>query len=55
MMLKKTRFYFYLCPECGAALDPGEKCECQEQPHSLQRPKEPARIPHREQLQAVSK
>lgn len=22
--------YFYICPECGANLDPGEKCTCQE-------------------------
>lgn len=21
--------YFRTCPDCGAALDPGEKCECQ--------------------------
>lgn len=23
------RFYYYtVCPECGAHLDPGEKCDC---------------------------
>lgn len=22
--------YFYTCPNCGAALDPGEKCDCME-------------------------
>ena len=22
--------YRYICPECGASLDPGEKCDCQE-------------------------
>lgn len=21
--------YYNICPECGAALDPGEKCDCQ--------------------------
>lgn len=23
--------YFWTCPYCGANLDPGEHCECQEQ------------------------
>lgn len=22
--------YYNVCPECGAALDPGEKCDCKE-------------------------
>lgn len=22
--------YYKTCPECGAALDPGEKCDCEE-------------------------
>ncbi len=22
--------YFDICPECGAHLDPGEKCDCKE-------------------------
>lgn len=21
--------YYRICPDCGAALDPGEKCDCQ--------------------------
>ena len=21
----------YVCPECGSSLDPGEKCECEEE------------------------
>lgn len=21
--------YYYTCPDCGANLDPGEKCDCQ--------------------------
>jgi hypothetical protein len=26
--------YYRTCPECGANLDPGEKCDCQkEEPH----------------------
>ncbi len=23
--------YFWTCPHCGANLDPGEHCDCQEQ------------------------
>lgn len=23
--------YYKTCPECGAHLDPGEKCDCQEE------------------------
>ena len=23
--------YYDVCPDCGAHLDPGEKCDCQEQ------------------------
>lgn len=22
--------YYHICPLCGAALDPGEKCDCQQ-------------------------
>lgn len=22
--------YYKLCPRCGAALDPGERCDCQD-------------------------
>lgn len=24
--------YYRTCPKCGAALDPGEKCECEQEP-----------------------
>lgn len=24
--------YFHLCPYCGAALDPGERCDCRDPP-----------------------
>lgn len=27
-MKKKT--YYHTCPYCGATLDPGEQCDCQE-------------------------
>lgn len=23
--------YYRICPDCGAALDPGEKCDCGEE------------------------
>lgn len=23
--------YYYTCPHCGAALDPGERCDCQDE------------------------
>lgn len=23
--------YYSICPNCGASLDPGEKCDCQEE------------------------
>lgn len=26
--------YYKTCPECGAHLDPGEKCDCQEEEHN---------------------
>lgn len=26
--------YYRTCPICGAALDPGEKCECEREPVS---------------------
>ena len=25
-----SRKYYWICPICGSALDPGEKCECKE-------------------------
>ena len=24
--------YYRICPKCGAALDSGEKCECEQEP-----------------------
>lgn len=26
----ENNMYFYICEHCGANLDPGEKCDCQE-------------------------
>lgn len=31
--------FFKTCPHCGAALDPGEKCDCQDDPEDKQRRK----------------
>lgn len=28
----KKHTYFHTCPWCGAALDPGERCDCQDPP-----------------------
>lgn len=33
---------YKICPYCGASLDPGEKCDCQEEPETPQKEKEPA-------------
>ena len=29
--------YYRICPFCGAALDPGERCDCRERTESEQR------------------
>lgn len=28
--------YYKVCPDCGAALDPGEKCDCQQEKEQKQ-------------------
>lgn len=28
--------YYHPCPECGANLDPGEKCDCQQTKNNIQ-------------------
>ena len=28
--------YYNVCPDCGASLDPGEKCDCQEESEEKQ-------------------
>lgn len=27
--------YYHICPDCGALLDPGERCDCQEKAELL--------------------
>ena len=27
--------YYHICPMCGANLDPGEKCDCENERHKL--------------------
>lgn len=27
--------YFYTCPKCGCSLDPGEKCDCEDEKKQL--------------------
>lgn len=29
--------YYHICPRCGASLDPGERCDCLENPRELYR------------------
>jgi hypothetical protein len=29
--------FYHTCPECGAALDPGERCDCRKNPSELTR------------------
>ena len=29
--------YGYICPDCGAHLDPGEKCDCQEKKVAIEK------------------
>ena len=29
-LLTMKHTYYEVCPECGASLDPGEKCDCKE-------------------------
>lgn len=31
--------YKYICEECGAYLDPSEKCDCMEREHELRKRK----------------
>ena len=28
--------YYRICPNCGAALDPGEKCDCEDEENQRQ-------------------
>ncbi len=29
------RLYAYICPKCGAHLDPGEKCDCSDRDDAM--------------------
>lgn len=40
--------YFHTCPDCGATLDPGERCDCKETQLSFLAPEERPRPKHRE-------
>jgi hypothetical protein len=31
----KPRHIYHTCPDCGANLDPGEKCDCKDKPKDL--------------------
>lgn len=26
-------YYYHTCPRCGAHLDPGERCDCEDETH----------------------
>ena len=41
-MSRKT--YYKECPFCGANLDPGEKCQCQEQESKQEREKQNLKV-----------
>lgn len=30
--------FYNVCPYCGANLDPGERCDCREQPEEHEKP-----------------
>ena len=30
--------YYYTCPNCGANLDPGERCDCEKEQDENERP-----------------
>lgn len=29
----KKKHYYNICPKCGAHLDPGERCDCEDESH----------------------
>lgn len=33
--------YYTTCPHCGAHLDPGERCDCQDHPEDQERKEQP--------------
>lgn len=39
----RTKTYYRVCPSCGAHLDPGEHCDCQEIKQGRGRTHEPIR------------
>ena len=30
---RMKKHYFHTCPKCGANLDPGERCDCEDESH----------------------
>ena len=37
---EKAEMYFRVCPHCGCALDPSERCDCQQERRSKQEQEE---------------
>lgn len=37
--MQKTRSDYKICPYCGASLDVGEACDCRQEKHAPERPK----------------
>ena len=50
--------YYRVCPQCGAHLDPGERCDCQDKKREaapLQRERPPIKVPNASLTEAEEK